>query len=242
MVSKSRSLAHTGTPTTIPPMPVPIDNGFPTMTLSLGSSLNNPIELTGLLDTCGSQNTGDLTFHMYLASEQPHIVQELRFFNSSDPFEPIKLEGAITDPAGYDSSQHGLLTAVIRYKTSYSDASGNPILISFALGSDVSTNTIIGLPMLAALELQIDLCKFTAYSPTIRHTFPLSRSAGNLGLPSGTSFDVSDFQRRHLDAQTAQRQLPPSHPSAIPASSPLYGTDDYSDGFLRRTVQATTSS
>jgi hypothetical protein len=48
----------------------------------------------------------------------PRAVQSLRFFdNKNDSFEPIKLEGAVSDPTNYDASRHGLLTAVIQYKT-----------------------------------------------------------------------------------------------------------------------------
>jgi hypothetical protein len=149
--SQRSSLLH------LPPMPINIDNGFPNLTLNLGVHQLRQVELTRLFDTCGSLNTGLLSFHLYIASQHPDVVHTLRFFNSEDPFEPIKLEGAVSDPTAYDASRHGLLTAVIQYKTPYTTSSGQHISLSIALGSEVSTNTIYGLPTLSAFEFIVDL-------------------------------------------------------------------------------------
>jgi hypothetical protein len=175
---------HSQKPTAshLPPMSINIDNGFPNLTLNLGAHRNH-IELTGLFDTCGSLNTGHLLFHMFIAAQHPEVVHSLRFFDSEDPFEPIKLEGAVSDPTDYDASRHGLLTAVIQYKTPYTTTKGQCISLLIALGADVSTNTIFGLPTLSAFEFLVDLKTLSAFSPTVQHeTFQLTYSAGSLGL------------------------------------------------------------
>lgn len=149
---------------TPPPMPIAIDNGFPNITINLGTPAD-PFELVSLFDTCGSLNTGYLPFHAWIASTHPSAVAEFRYFNGSIPFEPVKLEGAVTEnPAGTTNSSHGLLTAVIRYKTAYIDSDGSPITLSFALGNDVSTNTIFGLPTITALQFLVDMTDMKAFS------------------------------------------------------------------------------
>ena len=215
-------------------MPICIDNGFPNLTLSLGSQYSH-VELTGLFDTCGSLNTGHLLFHMYIASQHPDVVHNVRFFDSNDPFEPIKLEGAVTDPKDYDASRHGLLTAVIQYKTSFKTKCGNPISLSIAIGSDVSTNTIFGLPTLSAFEFLVDLKKLSAFSPVLNQTFQLTRSAGSLGLPAGVQFDLQDLQRRYKAASVGLIvEKTEEQPDADITSAPPVGIDDLSQGYLRR--------
>jgi hypothetical protein len=58
----------------LPPMPINIDNGFPNLTLDLGAP-RGIVELTGLFDTCGSLNTGQLLIHTYVASQYPEAVK-----------------------------------------------------------------------------------------------------------------------------------------------------------------------
>ena len=131
---------------------------------------------------------------MFIAAQHPEVVHSLRFFDSEDPFEPIKLEGAVSDPSDYDASRHGLLTAVIQYKTPYTTSKGQRISLSIALGANVSTNTIFGLPTLSAFEFLVDLKTLSAFSPTVHETFQLTCSAGSLGLPAGAQFDLDDLR------------------------------------------------
>ena len=71
---------------------------------SICSSNGDSVEFTGLLDTCGSLNTGLDKFHFYIASKYLDLVDDIRHFNASDPFEPVKLEGAVTNPDSLDAS------------------------------------------------------------------------------------------------------------------------------------------
>ena len=91
-------------------------------------------------------------------SERPDLVAEFLSFNDDNPsFEPIKLSGAIRDPSDFDAADHGTLTAVVQYYTQYTDVSGSPITLFFGLGSDVTVNTIFGLPMLCDFDSVISL-------------------------------------------------------------------------------------
>jgi hypothetical protein len=188
------------------------------------------------MDTCGALNTGYLTFHLWLMSERPDIVAEFHSFDDSNPFEPVKLGGAIRDPSDFDAADHGNLTAVIRYYTPYSDASGAPITLSFALGPDVTVNTIFGLPMLCDLDSVISLTSNSLHSRALSTDFPITRAAATFGLPPDCTFDPASASRAH--ASTCGLDLPPPD---LPASPPLaLARDDTSSGYLRRTVHPTT--
>jgi hypothetical protein len=197
---------------TLPPMPIAIDNGLPHVTFTLGCDRATDPSLCGLMDTCGALNTGYLLFHQWVMSERPDIVAEYLEFDASNPFEPVKLGGAIRDPANVDLTDHGNLTAVIRYYTPYADNDGNPITLSFALGPDVTVNTIFGLPMLCALDSVISLRSNTMHSRTLNHDFPISRVAATHGLPAHCSFDPATADRAHA----ASTILPSHTPTPLP--------------------------
>jgi len=61
--------------------------------------------------------------------------------------DPFCLEGAIQDPDNVSSELLGQLTAVIQYRTAYTLPNGAPLILSFALGEHISTNTVFGLPL-----------------------------------------------------------------------------------------------
>jgi hypothetical protein len=221
-------------------MPIAINNGLPHVEFNLGSDPTLDPSLVGLMDTCGALNTGYLKFHLWLKSERPDLVAEFISFDDANPFEPIKLGGAISDPTDFDASDHGNLTAVIRYYTPYTDTSGSPITISFALGPDVTVNTIFGLPMLCDLDVIISLRSNSMHSRTLDTDFPITRSAATFGLPDGCLFDPAACARNH--ASTCH--LLPSAPAStltINPSAPHFAsaTDDTSLGFLQRTVHPT---
>jgi hypothetical protein len=225
----------------LPPMPIAIDNGLPHITFDLGAASALAPSLCGLMDTCGALNTGYLLFHLWLKSERPDLVAEYVSFDDSNPFEPIKLGGAIRDPSDFDASDHGNLTAVIRYFTPYQDTSGDPITISFALGSDVTVNTIFGLPMLCALDSVISLRSNSMHSRALNLDFPITRAAANFGLPPNCTFDPASASRNH----TSSCGLPNSVSASALATAPLRhslatATDDLSLGFLQRTVHPST--
>ena len=239
---KTFSMHLPATTPVLPPMPIAIDNGLPHLTFDLGSDPTLDPSLCGLMDTCGALNTGYLLFHLWLKSERPDLVADFASFDDSNPFEPIKLGGAIRDPTDFDATDHGNLTAVIRYYTPYIDVSGAPITISFALGPDVTVNTIFGLPMLCDLDAIISLRSNSMHSRTLNLDFPITRAAASFGLPPDCSFDPAAASRNN--ASTCGL-LPPSAASgsapAPPTSVLATATDDTSLGFLKRTVHPSLS-
>jgi hypothetical protein len=223
---------------TPPPMPIAIDNGLPHISFDLGTDSSIDPSLVGRMDTCGALNTGYLLFHLWLKAERPDLVAEFISFDDANPFEPIKLGGAISDPSDFESSTHGNLTAVIRYYTPYVDPLGTPITICFALGSDATTvNTTFGLPMLCDLDADISLRSNSMHSRALAIDFPITRSAANFGLPAGCTFDPASAARNH--ASTCG--LPTSAAAATftlapPTAGLATATDNMSLRFLQRTV------
>jgi hypothetical protein len=219
-------------------MPIAIDNGLPHITFNLGSTTDQDPTLCGLMDTCGALNTGYLPFHLWLKSERPDLVAEFISFDDTNPFEPIKLGGAIRDPADFVSSDHGNLTAVIRYYTPYVDTTNSPITLSFALGPDVTVNTIFGLPMLCDLDAIISLRSNSMHSRSLNHDFPITRAAAHVGLPPGCLFDPDSASRNHASTCGLLPSAAASAASVVSSAAPALATatDDMSLGFLQRSV------
>jgi hypothetical protein len=219
-------------------MPIAIDNGLPHITFDLGSDASvDPTLYCGLMDTCGALNTGYLLFHLWLMSERPNLVAEFISFDDANPFKPIKLGGAICDPADFESSTHGNLTPVIRHCTPCIDNSGSPITLSFTLGADVTVNTIFGLPMLCDLDSIISLRTYSLHSRALSIDFPITRASATFGLPPGCQFDAATAARIHSNTRALGPPLasPDSSPS-IPSAALAMAVDDMSRGFLQRSV------
>ena len=54
-------------------------------------------------------------------------------------------------------TNHGQMTAVVRYETPYIVTGKGPFVLSFTLGNDVSLRSILGLPTLLTIGAGIDL-------------------------------------------------------------------------------------
>jgi hypothetical protein len=192
--------------------PIVIDNSLPHTAFFLGSDPALDPTLCGLMDTCGALNTGYLLIHLWLMSEHPDLVAKFISFDDSNPFEPIKLGGAIRDPSDFDAADHGNLTAVIQYYTLYTDVSGSPITLSFGLGSGVTVNTIFGLPMICYLDSVISLKSNSLHSRSLNTEFPITHTAATFGLPPDCFFDPATSSRHH-------DSLHGLHPSGAPVTT-----------------------
>jgi hypothetical protein len=133
-------------------MPITTRNELPHLRFPIGTTTNDG-SLLNLFDTGAALNTGQLSYHLSQKNSRPNLVNSYEEFNGTNPFDPIKLCGAITDPSTFDTTTHGILSAVIRYKTPFS-VNGRTFTIAFALGKDVSVNSIMGLPTITELKLE----------------------------------------------------------------------------------------
>ena len=65
------------------------------------------------------------------------------------------------------SFEAGKVTAIGTYNTRYTHSSGEPVRITFGLGSTVSVNVIIVLPTLTACKMILDIDENKVYSKSM---------------------------------------------------------------------------
>ena len=136
-------------------MPIDSNNELPHIKFPLGDT-NGFASITVLYDTGAALNTGSLMYHQNIMEKHPHLVASYDKFDGDNPFDPIKLCDAISDPSAYDEDTHGSLLAVFTYKTPFVNTITNKaISISFALGNDISVDTVIGIPTIDEYEIEM---------------------------------------------------------------------------------------
>ena len=106
------------------PIPITLNNNLLHMYMQLGCSRKGP-RLSMLYDTGAALTSGYLQHHLNIQAKYLEYVHSLEVFDGDNPFDPIKLLGAIDNPDNYDPGRHGLLSAVVRYYTPYQDNDGN---------------------------------------------------------------------------------------------------------------------
>ena len=215
------------------PMPLRVDNGLPHVRLNLGETADATLSV--LFDSGAALSSGYLPYHLWIMRENPDIVASFERFDDSNPFEPIKLGGAIRHPEDYSESMHGQLTAIIRYKTPYVDNDGSPIHISFGLGNDMTVNTILGMPIIKDLGMipnfraRLVICEDSPATFAIRYH---ETCCGFLAEDSTTTpfsaLPLGDMYPSILSS------APP--PAELPIAPCVEATDDITQGFLQRTL------
>ena len=165
---------HTMSKVATRPMPITTRNELPHIKFSLKSKTNNDvIAFSMLYDTGAALNTGYLPYHMNIINKHPSIVARFEKFDGENPFDPIKLCGAITDPAEYKETKHGILSAVVEYHTPYCCGNDANFKLSLALGDSMSVNSILGLPTIISGNIEPKWQKKLYLSHTFQMKFPM---------------------------------------------------------------------
>ena len=128
---------------------------FPHLSILL-SKVRLEWSLSILSDTGAALTSGCLPYHLKIREKYPHLVHSFEVFDGNNPFDQIKLVGAIGNVSDYDPEKHGMLSAVIRYFTPYRNANNQPLLLPVALGKAMAVNTISGNTMIREWELVLD--------------------------------------------------------------------------------------
>ena len=164
------------------PMPIQVNNNLPTADFRLMTADMEPcIDLGCLIDTCAGLNSGNLAFHTHIRNTYPHCVVSFEQFDDENPFRPVKLGGAIT--SNFDEADHGRLTAVITYRTDIVNRlTGELMTIKFALGADVSVNSLFGAPTLRDLEAIVDIGKSILHLRRVQRSIPMRWSEPRQGV------------------------------------------------------------
>ena len=187
----SGSLLNTNGQSELRHMPLSLDNGLPAAVLRFGTNDANEIPFSCHLDSCAAMNTGNLLLHKWIITKYPKIVHSYEEYCDNNPFQPIALDCAV--PVSKSDTTSNKLTAVVRYKTRYTDPEGNNLMIAFGLGESVSVNAIIGLPIFKKWKLILDVDAARVTSKLLDVYFNLTFQHAASGFPPGISFRPADF-------------------------------------------------
>ena len=197
-------------------MPIKSQNELPHLFFPIGLPSELPGEISALYDTGAALNTGYLAYHQHIHRLAPDLVHSYESFDGPEPFDPIRLTGAICDPAAYSSHTHGVLSAIIRYNTPFvDDVTLEPIILSFALGKDMTVNAIVGIPFIRQLRLTLDFDPETIVSHTLRKYFPLKFLETSLFTPIVTPISADASTPSAIAAHIAL--VTPITPATIPS-------------------------
>ncbi len=214
----------------LPPMPLNVDNGLPGIVLKFGrKGTAKLVPWTCHVDTCAAMSTGNLELHQYIISKHPELVAEYIQYDDPNAFEPIKLQCAVPDYEEYREN-HGCLTAVVRYYTSY-EVDGAPYILSLGLGKEVAVNCIIGLPELRALGMDIMLTRSCVASSVLKRDFPIDYTVVNPVKLDGKFDAATEFVRPPVRATMKTGTAMQFH------ANPPTVTDTSENGIHRRVVR-----
>jgi hypothetical protein len=122
---------------------------------------------------------------------------------------------------------------VIRYCTPYSDHEGNPIMISFGLGNNMTVNTVLGMPLIKDLGMTPDFQTGHVACTNLPATFDLEYRETTCGVPA-TDTAATTFVALPL-GEMYPPAIAPKTTDRSP-SPPTNATDDISNGYLQRTL------
>lgn len=198
-------------------MPITCQNELPHINIVIGTTEGHAT-ITVLYDTGGALSSGELSYHKNIMKAYPEMVDSYEEFNSDNPFDPIKLCGAILNPEAYSKEQHDILTAVICYRLPYDIGSSNPPKLAFALGKDVAVDTILGIPSIDGLQLEL------RYHPTkyifshiLQCGFPIDYKETVLHHSQKQSINTSAIT--NTSEASASTSTPTSHASSAPSTT-----------------------
>ena len=80
------------------------------------------------------------------------------------------------------------MTAVIRYKAPYLINNPDPLILSFALGTDVALRSVLGIPCLLAMGAVVDLVNGELDCKELNSVFPLQFDPPGKGLSVGATY------------------------------------------------------
>ena len=129
--------------------------------------------IKALYDTGGALNTCNLTYHKFIKDKIPGAVKRYEELNGSDAFDPIKPSGSLLEPCDYDVDNYGLLSAVVTYYTPFKSVSGDTTSLALALGCDMPVDTIIGLPFIKEMKLELKFIPEMFLSHTLKKSSQL---------------------------------------------------------------------
>ena len=143
------------------------------------------------VDTGAAMNICNLDYHKWVMSQCPGMVDEYFECSAGTEYDVVKLLVALDLKRTQQSVNHGRMTAVIRYRTSYLINNTSPLILSFALGKDVTLRSVLGISCLLKIATVVDLVNGQLRCSELNQQFMLQLDPPDKGLPNGTNFDSS---------------------------------------------------
>ena len=195
-------------------MPLDLDNGLPAMLLQLSGPKHDgsPCKVNFLahLDSCAAMNTGNLLVHQWLITKYPEIVVSYEEHDDANPFCPITLECAVDVSSPNARNLLDKLTAVVTYKTGYTDDAGEKVHVSFGLGAGDGPNAIIGIPTFKKWKIVLDISSNMMVAKSLNKQFSVEYANAVHGLPPSIQFVAADFVRPKAIATKSSSNNSPS--------------------------------
>ena len=202
-------------------MPITTQNELPHISFPIGNTTQQATVLA-LYDTGGALNSGNLNYHRdVIKRKMPAVVHSFEQFDGSNPFDPIKLCGALIEDESYSQEKHGILSAVIRYNTPFKHQDGTPVLLSFALGVDMSVDSIIGIPFLREIDLNLRIRLKEFVSHELKLTFPCTFRETRLTIPK-IEKSLSEKEKSEINKQTQKKSADDNVVSHVEMSKSLH--------------------
>ena len=171
------------------PMPIAINNSLPSIKMLIGLLSDEENMMSMLVDTGAAMNTGNKAYHQWVMSQCPSMVAEYIECGPNTDYDVVQILAALDLKGTSQPIDHGSMTAVIRYKTPYLIHNSDPLILSFALGTDVALRSVLGIPCLLAMGAVVDLVNGHLDCKELNSVFPLQLDPPGKGLPDGASLD-----------------------------------------------------
>ena len=144
-----------------------------------------------LVDTGAAMNSGHLDYHFWVMSQCPEMIVDFLQCGENTNYDVVQLLAVLDLNLGQLPNNHVQMTAIIRYHTPYLVDNKDPLVLSFALGHDMSLRSVLGLSTLLSLGVTIDLSRGTLSYSELNFNFPLVLDPHGKGIPDGVSFGTS---------------------------------------------------
>ncbi len=133
-------------------LPIEIHSDFPHIIIQLGAILGRPDSpsIRAVIDTAAALTTGNLHLFAKIAKAFPHTVAAVY---ATKDYTPITLS-SIVEQNG-ESITAELLVA-FKFKLPYFTKEGNTTTFMVVVGSNVTVNTILGLPFIKQTKIIVD--------------------------------------------------------------------------------------
>jgi hypothetical protein len=134
-------------------MPISIQSNLPHITIQFGANLDCPNcpWICCAVNLCTALTTGNFHFFALVAKRFPHCIAKMY---TPDDYAPIVLSGIV------QSNEELVMTELeggFLFHLPYRTWEGNIASLMVAMGSNISVNTIIGLPFMKATGMILDL-------------------------------------------------------------------------------------